>query len=76
MNVPPLDLVGVWTVIFNACVFFYVLLDGFDLGVGMLYGMTRDPGWRAVIMNSIAPVWDGNETWLICGDGKRAKYPM
>src|SRR5579862_8946376 len=62
-----LDFVLIWTVILAVGVFFYVLLDGFDLGVGMLYGLTRNSAHRAIIMNSIAPVWDGNETWLILG---------
>jgi cytochrome d ubiquinol oxidase subunit II len=62
-----LDLVPIWTVILAAAVFFYVLLDGFDLGVGMLYGLAPDKRSRNVIMNSIAPIWDGNETWLVLG---------
>ena len=67
MNGPVLDLVGIWTVILGLGVFFYVLLDGFDLGVGMLYGLQRHSDYRGIIMNSIAPIWDGNETWLILG---------
>ncbi|HEV2677914.1 MAG TPA: cytochrome d ubiquinol oxidase subunit II [Aliidongia sp.] len=67
MNGPILDLVGIWTVILGLGVFFYVLLDGFDLGVGMLYGLHRESDSRGIIMNSIAPIWDGNETWLILG---------
>ena len=67
MTGPVLDLVGIWTVILGLGVFFYVLLDGFDLGVGMLYGLQRDTVSRGIIMNSIAPIWDGNETWLILG---------
>ena len=67
MTGPILDLVGIWTVILGLGVFFYVLLDGFDLGVGMLYGLQRDTVSRGIIMNSIAPIWDGNETWLILG---------
>ena len=47
--------------------FFYVLLDGFDLGVGILYGFAPDAIRRNTIMNSIAPIWDGNETWLVLG---------
>ena len=47
-------------------VFLYVLLDGFDLGVGMLYGFAPSRA-RGTVMNSIAPIWDGNETWLILG---------
>ncbi len=77
MTGPVLDLVGVWTVILGAGVFFYVLLDGFDLGVGMLYGLARGAGERALIMSSIAPVWDGNETWLILGVvGLMAAFPL
>ena len=67
MTGPILDLVGVWTVILGLGVFLYVLLDGFDLGVGMLYGLHRESEARGIIMNSIAPIWDGNETWLILG---------
>ena len=44
-----------------------MLLDGFDLGVGILYGFTRDRQARNLVMNSIAPIWDGNETWLVLG---------
>ena len=59
--------VPIWTVILAVGVFLYVLLDGFDLGVGMLYGLAPDTRSRNLVMNSIAPVWDGNETWLILG---------
>ena len=62
-----LDLVPVWTAILATGVLLYVLLDGFDLGVGILFGLARDARERNLIMNSIAPVWDGNETWLILG---------
>ncbi len=61
-----LDLVPIWTGIIALGVFLYVLLDGFDLGVGILYGFAPE-GARSLVMNSIAPVWDGNETWLILG---------
>jgi cytochrome d ubiquinol oxidase subunit II len=61
-----LDLVLIWTAIIAIGVFLYVLLDGFDLGVGILYGFAP-PDHRPRIMNSIAPIWDGNETWLILG---------
>jgi hypothetical protein len=58
-------------------VFFYVLLDGFDLGVGMLFGFARDTASRNLIMNSIAPIWDGNETWLVFGGlGLLAAFPL
>ena len=61
-----LDLVPIWTFIIGLGVFLYVLLDGFDLGVGILWGFTPAES-RPTVMNSIAPVWDGNETWLILG---------
>jgi cytochrome bd ubiquinol oxidase subunit II len=61
------DFVPIWTLILGAGIFFYVLLDGFDLGVGMLYGLEPDVKSRNLVMNSIAPVWDGNETWLVLG---------
>jgi len=71
-----LDLVPLWTVILGAGVFFYVLLDGFDLGVGMLYGFAPEAS-KELVMNSIAPVWDGNETWLILGGvGLLAVFPL
>jgi len=72
-----LDLVPIWTLILGLAVFFYVLLDGFDLGVGMLYGLAPDTRSRNTIMNSIAPIWDGNETWLVLGGiGLMAAFPL
>jgi cytochrome d ubiquinol oxidase subunit II len=74
---PALDLVGLWTVILAVGVFLYVLLDGFDLGVGILYGLTARSDWRNTMMNSIAPIWDGNETWLVLGGvGLLAAFPL
>jgi len=71
------DFVPVWTLILGAGIFFYVLLDGFDLGVGILYGLAPDVGTRNIVMNSIAPVWDGNETWLVLGGvGLLAAFPL
>src|SRR5690242_19639020 len=61
------DFVPLWTAILAVAVFFYVLLDGFDLGVGILYGFAPGREARDLVMNSIAPVWDGNETWLVLG---------
>jgi cytochrome d ubiquinol oxidase subunit II len=72
-----LDLVPIWTFILGVGVFLYVLLDGFDLGVGILFGFATDTPSRNLIMNSIAPVWDGNETWLILGSvGLMAAFPL
>ena len=59
-------LLPVWTLIIALAVFLYVLLDGFDLGVGILYGFAPQ-SQRNAVMSTIAPIWDGNETWLILG---------
>jgi cytochrome bd ubiquinol oxidase subunit II len=47
----------------------YVVLDGFDLGVGILFSLETEPVDRDVMINTIAPMWDGNETWLVLGGG-------
>ncbi len=74
---PTLDLVPIWTAILATGVFFYVALDGFDLGVGMLYNFAPDRRARDLLMNSIAPIWDGNETWLVLGSvGLFAAFPV
>ena len=73
----PLDLTPLWTGILALAVFLYVALDGFDLGVGMLYSFAPDRQARNLFMNSIAPIWDGNETWLILGSmGLLAAFPV
>ena len=61
----PSSLALFWAAAIAASIFIYVILDGFDLGVGILFGTTRDEGLRGQMMTSIAPYWDGNETWLI-----------
>jgi len=72
-----IDLVPVWTVILAVAVFMYVLLDGFDLGVGILFPFAPDDASRNLMMNSVAPIWDGNETWLILGGvGLFAAFPL
>ena len=72
-----IDFVPVWTLLLGMAVFFYVLLDGFDLGVGMLFGLAPDAASRNTIMNTIAPIWDGNETWLVFGGlGLLAAFPL
>ena len=74
---PMFDLVPIWTLILGIGVFMYVALDGFDLGVGMLYNFAPNRQARSLIMNSIAPIWDGNETWLILGIvGLLAAFPL
>jgi cytochrome d ubiquinol oxidase subunit II len=67
MTESAISFVGVWSVIIAAGVLFYVLLDGFDLGIGILHRFAPTAGDRELMMNSIAPVWDGNETWLVFG---------
>jgi cytochrome bd ubiquinol oxidase subunit II len=59
----------VWIGILGIAVAMYVVLDGFDLGLGILFPFNRDEADRDVMMNSVAPFWDGNETWLILGGG-------
>jgi len=72
-----IDLVPVWTLILGLAVFMYVLLDGFDLGVGILFPFAPDEASRNLMMDSVAPIWDGNETWLILGGiGLFAAFPL
>jgi cytochrome d ubiquinol oxidase subunit II len=62
-----LDLVPVWTAVLALGVFMYVLLDGFDLGVGILFPFAPSDRGRDLMMASVAPIWDGNDTWLVLG---------
>lgn len=64
-----LDLPLVWAAIIAFAVLLYTLLDGFDLGIGVLFPFVRDSDQRGRMLSSIAPVWDGNETWLVLGGG-------
>ena len=67
----------IWAGILAFGVFMYVVMDGFDLGVGILYGFARSEAERRTMMNSVAPIWDGNETWLILGGaGLWAAFPV
>ncbi|WP_186388913.1 cytochrome d ubiquinol oxidase subunit II [Stappia sp. TSB10P1A] len=63
------DLALIWALLIATAVFLYVVLDGFDLGLGILFPLARSKTERDVMMNSVAPVWDGNETWLVLGGG-------
>ncbi|CAO3451347.1 Cytochrome d ubiquinol oxidase subunit II (EC 1.10.3.-) [Azospirillum argentinense] len=66
-----------WVAIVGFAVFMYVLMDGFDLGIGILYPFAPSEEARDVMMNSVAPVWDFNETWLILGGaGLFAAFPI
>jgi cytochrome bd ubiquinol oxidase subunit II len=64
-----LDLALVWAGLLAFAVLAYVVLDGFDLGVGILFPFVPGERHRNEMMNSVAPVWDGNETWLVLGGG-------
>ncbi len=63
------DLATIWAGLIAFAVLAYVMLDGFDLGVGILFPFLPEETDRDQMMNSVAPVWDGNETWLVLGGG-------
>jgi cytochrome d ubiquinol oxidase subunit II len=66
-----------WAALIAFAILVYVLLDGFDLGVGILFGTTGNEAYRRRMMSAIAPVWDGNETWLILvGASLFGAFPM
>jgi cytochrome bd ubiquinol oxidase subunit II len=72
-----LDLPLVWYSLIGTAIFLYILLDGFDLGVGILFPFAPSDQCRDRMMNSIAPFWDGNETWLVLGGGGLfAAFPL
>ena len=72
-----MDLPVLWAFILAFAVFAYVVLDGFDLGIGILFPMLERGRQRDQAMNSVAPVWDGNETWLVLGGGGlMAAFPL
>lgn len=71
------DLTVIWACIIAFAVAAYVVMDGFDLGIGILFPRFRVGAERDRAMNSIAPVWDGNETWLVLGGGGLlAAFPL
>ncbi|NCP64667.1 MAG: cytochrome d ubiquinol oxidase subunit II [Paraglaciecola sp.] len=73
----PFDLTLIWAGIIGFGIMMYVLMDGFDLGQGILFPFAPDEHTRDVMMNSVAPVWDGNETWLVLGGaGLLAAFPL
>ena len=72
-----MDLTVIWAFIIAFAVFAYVVMDGFDLGIGILFPAFAAGQERDRAMNSIAPVWDGNETWLVLGGGGLfAAFPL
>ena len=71
------DLPSLWAFILAFAVFAYVVLDGFDLGIGILFSFLGRGTERDRAINSVAPVWDGNETWLVLGGGGlMAAFPL
>src|SRR5260370_34651466 len=58
-----INLPVIWAVIIGVALMMYVVMDGFDLGIGILFPFIRDRGDRDVMVNTVAPVWDGSETW-------------
>ena len=72
-----IDLTVVWAGIIGFAIVAYVVMDGFDLGIGILFPLFKVGRDRDTAMNSIAPVWDGNETWLVLGGGGLlAAFPL
>src|SRR3954463_362557 len=71
------DLATIWALIIAFAVFAYVVMDGFDLGIGILFPTLQVGEESDIAMNSVAPVWDGNETWLMLGGGGlMAAFPL
>lgn len=72
-----IDLPLIWAVIIAFGVMMYVIMDGFDLGIGILFPFIADRAERDVMVNTVAPVWDGNETWLVLGGAALfAAFPL
>jgi cytochrome d ubiquinol oxidase subunit II len=72
-----MDLVTIWSCLIGLAIILYVILDGFGLGVALLFRSTRNEEERDILMASIAPVWDANQTWLVLGGGALfVAFPM
>jgi len=72
-----IDLSVVWFVLIVFATLMYIVMDGFDLGIGILFPFVRNAEERDVMVNSVAPVWDGNETWLVLGGaGLFGAFPL
>lgn len=72
-----IDIPMIWAGIIALGVLIYVVLDGFDLGIGILFPFVTQAEQRDVLMNTVAPVWDGNETWMVLGGaGLFAAFPL
>src|SRR5687767_14334037 len=67
----------IWAGIIGGAVALYVILDGFDLGIGILFPFAKEEAERRQMMASVAPFWDGNETWLVMGGvGLLVAFPL
>lgn len=72
-----MDLNTIWFILFGVLITGYAILDGFDLGAGILHLWTRNEPWRRISINAIGPVWDGNEVWLLTAGGALfAAFPI
>jgi cytochrome d ubiquinol oxidase subunit II len=72
-----IDLSLIWVLIIGFGLMMYVVMDGFDLGIGILFPFVPDTADRDTMVNTVAPVWDGNETWLVLGGaGLLAAFPL
>ena len=72
-----MGLVTIWSCLVGLAIILYVVLDGFSLGVALLFPTTRDEEERDLLMASIAPVWDANQTWIVFGGGALfVAFPM
>lgn len=72
-----IDLPIIWAMIIALGVMIYIILDGFDLGIGILFPLIKDREQRDQMVNTVAPVWDGNETWLVLGGAAlMAAFPV
>jgi cytochrome d ubiquinol oxidase subunit II len=71
------DLITIWSCLIGLAIILYVILDGFGLGIALLFRSTRNEEERDILMDSIAPVWDANQTWLVFGGGALfVSFPM
>src|SRR6478735_4617865 len=72
-----IDLPLIWAIIIGFGLMMYVIMDGFDLGIGILFPFVSNRTDRDTMVNTVAPVWDGNETWLVLGAaGLLAAFPL
>jgi cytochrome d ubiquinol oxidase subunit II len=72
-----IDIPVIWFVIIVFATLMYIVMDGFDLGIGIVFSFVPNANERDVMMNSVAPVWDGNETWLVLGGaGLFGAFPL